>query len=124
VTGEFCVPSNPYISILRLHAEVNLFKIQTYRNISGDERELDPYSTDIDIANGLPTIGLNGQIQLSRSLALNPKSYRYQALIERAKQLVSQAQQIEAAFLFALEKRDAEYYNLIKARQDVRLSVP
>src|SRR6185436_16527573 len=49
--------------------------------------------------------------------------YRYPVLIERAKQLVSIAQQIEAAFLAALEKLDAEAYNLLKARQDLQVSL-
>ena len=43
-------------------------------------------------------------------------------LIERAKNLVSIAQQVEQAFLAALEKRDAEVYNLLKAGHDLQLA--
>ena len=53
---------------------------------------------------------------------LRPTPYRYAVLMERAKQLVTIAQQIEAAFLSALERRDAEAYSLLKARQDQQLS--
>ncbi len=47
-----------------------------------------------------------------------PTQYRFAAILERAKQLVSLAQQMEAAFLSALEKYDAENFNRLKARQD------
>ena len=36
----------------------------------------------------------------------NPTHYRYAAVIERTKQLVALAQQVEVAFLSALEKFD------------------
>jgi hypothetical protein len=36
-------------------------------------------------------------------------------LVERAKQLVNIAQEIENAFLSTLEKRDPEYYQLLRA---------
>src|SRR6185436_15459427 len=39
------------------------------------------------------------------------------------RQLVATAQQIEASFLAALEKRDAEAYNLLKARQDLEIGL-
>ena len=37
-----------------------------------------------------------------------PTPYRFSTLIARSKELVSIAQQMEAAFLAAIEKRDAE----------------
>ena len=72
--------------------------------------------------SGLPTIGAGGQVILPGTITLRPTPYRYAVLIERAKQLISLAQQIEAAFLSTLEKRDAEFYNVLKARQEARLS--
>ncbi|MGQ9870596.1 hypothetical protein [Leptodesmis sp.] len=42
--------------------------------------------------------------------------------MERVKQLANLAAQMEGAFLSNLEKRDAEFYNLLKARQDIRLA--
>ena len=64
----------------------------------------------------------SGQLRLSTATTLRPTPYRYVVLMERAKQLVTIAQQIEAAFLSALERRDAEAYSLLKARQDQGLS--
>ena len=43
-------------------------------------------------------------------------------LVERAKTLVGIAQQVEGAFLAALEKRDAEVYNLLKAGHDLQIA--
>jgi hypothetical protein len=118
----FWVPPNPVLQALRLHAELNLYKLRTCRNIAGDQRQLDPYTAPTDVESGLPAIGAGGQIILPGTIILRPISYRYAVLIERAKQLVSLAQRIEAAFLSTLEKRDAEFYNLIKARQEARLA--
>ncbi len=120
--STFCAPRNPILRALRLHDELNLHKLRTCRNIAGMRRELEPYTAPTDSGTGMPSIGGGGQLVLPGAVTIQPTQYRYAGLIERAKQLVSLAQQIEAAYLSALEKRDTEYYNLLKARQDVRLS--
>src|SRR4029450_10981294 len=51
-----------------------------------------------------------------------PTPYRYAVLIARAREVIQHAIQMEAALLAALEKRDAESYNLLKAIQDVELA--
>lgn len=110
-------PPNPVVQSLRVHAELNLHKLRSGRNIAGLERQIE---VDIPV-NGLPVPGSDGTLTLPRPATLRPTPYRYAALIERAKQLVSIAQQVEAAFLAALEKRDAEAYNVLRARQDAQL---
>lgn len=119
---EFCIPANPIIKALRLRAELNLYKLRNCRNIAGMERELDPYAAPTDTTSGLPMIGAGGQLVLPGLIKFAPTSYRYPVLIERAKHLVGLAQQIEAAFLSALEKGDAERYSVLKARQDMSLT--
>lgn len=118
----FCVPANPVLNALKLRAELNLFKLRTCRNIAGMQRQLEPYAAPTDTVSGLPMIGAGGQLVLPGTTVLRPTPYRYKVLIERAKQLVSIAQQMEASMLSALEKRDAEAYQLLKARQDVRMA--
>lgn len=117
---NFCIPTNPIIEALQLLAELNLYKIRTCRNIAGVERELDLYAAPTDTVSGLPVIGAGGQLSLPGAVTFMPTPHRYAVIIDRAKQLVSLAQQVEAAFLSAIEKRDAEFYNLMKARQDIR----
>lgn len=122
VSHAFCVPQNPILRMLRLRANLNLYKIRTCRNISGLKRELDVYAAPTDTQTGLPSIGAGGQLVLPGAMRIRPTPYRYQTLIERAKQLVQLAMQIEQAFLSALEKTDAEAYALLKAKQDLNLS--
>jgi hypothetical protein len=98
---------NPVVASLRFHAQVNLAKLRTGRNIAGLQRQLEP-------------VAESGLAPATR--VFHPTPYRYSALIDRAKHLVTIAQQAEAAYLSALEKRDHEAYNLLKATQDLRLA--
>lgn len=120
--SEFCFPPNPVVKSLRLRAELNLYKLRTNRNIAGLERQLEPYAAATDTVSGMPLIGASGQLTLSGTITLKPTPYRYTILIDRAKQLVQLAAQIESAMLSAIEKQDAEYYNVLKARQDIRVT--
>ncbi|MBD2337369.1 hypothetical protein H6G64_10245 [Calothrix sp. FACHB-156] len=119
---QFCIPPNPILKTLRMRGEVNLNKLRSCRNIAGIKRELELYAAATDTTTGLPTIGAGGQLLLPGLVRLQPTLYRYQVLIERAKQLVQLAVQIEAAFLAALIKRDDEAYTLLKARQELNLT--
>ena len=119
---QFCIPPNPVLKALRLHAELNLYKLRTCRNIAGLKRQLDPYAAPTDTTSGLPAIGAGGQLVLPGIATLHPSLYRYPVLIERAKQLVQLAAQIEAAMLSALERRDAEAHTLLQARQQLSLA--
>ncbi|MCG8458716.1 MAG: hypothetical protein MI919_20745 [Holophagales bacterium] len=120
---RFCVPPNPVLAGLHLRADSELFKLRSCRNIAGLERELEPYVAPVGIEGvAMPTLGSGGRLTLPGAVALRPTAFRYAVLIERAKQLVGLAGQIEAAFLSTLEKRDAEYYNLLQARQEIELS--
>ncbi|WP_375419222.1 neuraminidase-like domain-containing protein [uncultured Hymenobacter sp.] len=122
LSANFCVPTNPVPLALLLQAELNLYKIRTCRNIAGIQRELDPYAAPTDTTTGLPAIEANGRLVRTGRLVVPATQYRYAYIIERARQLVSLAQQAEASLLSALEKRDSEAYNLLKARQDISVS--
>ena len=118
----FCIPPNPLLRALRMRAELNLYKIRTCRNIAGVVRELEPYAAPTDTVSGMPTIGVGGQLAVPGANRLEPTPYRYPVLVERAKQTIAHAEQVEASLLGTLEKRDAEYYTLMRARQDVRVT--
>ena len=98
---------NPVVASLTFHAQVNLVKLRSGRNIAGLQRQLE-------------LVAHPGQ--LPRSRALRPTPFRYSTLIDRAKHLVTIAQQVESAYLTALERRDTEAYNLFKASQDLGLA--
>jgi Tc toxin complex TcA C-terminal TcB-binding domain len=119
---KFCIPPNPILRALRLHAELNLYKLRTCRNIAGLKRQLDAYAAPTDTTTGLPAIGAGGQLTLPGIATLQPSLYRYPVLIERAKQLVQLAAQIEGAMLSSLINRDAEARTLLEAGQQLSLA--
>jgi hypothetical protein len=117
----FCIPTNPVVKSLRLHAEMNLYKLRHCRNLAGLERELDPYTAPTDIGSDLPSVSDDGQIQIRGLVGLRPTAYSYSVLVERSKQLAQLAGQFEASMLSAIEKSRAEGYTVLKARQDAEL---
>jgi len=119
---DACIPPNPVLRALRLHADLNLHKIRTCRNIAGIQRELEDYAAPTDTSTGMPSIGAGGQLVLPGVGSRRPTPYRYAVLIDRAKNLVQLAQQVESNMLSALQQRDAEAYNILNARQDLQLA--
>lgn len=109
------VPPNPVPHALRMRAELNLFKLRSGRNIAGIAREAPPIVQPSLNFERLPSAS-----EMQRHF--RPTPYHYSVLIERAKNLVSISQQVEQAFLAALEKRDAETYSLLKAGHDLALA--
>jgi hypothetical protein len=95
-------PVNPVWESLRLHAQSNLDKIHNGLNIAG-------IRVNLPLASGPVTVFL-------------PSQYRYAVLVERAKNLVGIAQQVESAFLSALERRDTEEYSVFQANHDIEVA--
>ena len=120
VDYKFCMPENPIYKSLELKGNLELYKIFNCRNIAGMVRELDVYAAPTDSVTGMPVIGAGGNLILPGIGTFAPSQYRFRVLIERAKQIAAQAQQMESLFLSALEKEDAENYSLLKAKQDLQ----
>jgi hypothetical protein len=123
VPFSFCVVPNPIVGALVMKAEVELWKIHNCMNIAGMVRELDPFAASTDSTTGVPTIGPGGgTLAVPNARSVPPSAYRYRVLVDRARQLVGMAQQVEAAFLSTLEKLDAERYSQLRAEQDIATS--
>jgi len=116
---KFCTPLNPIYQTLQLKGNLELYKIFNCRNIAGMVRELNVFATETDSVSGIPIIGASGNLVLPGINNYVPSQYRFSVLIERAKQIASQAQQMESLFLAALEKEDAENYSQLRAKQDL-----
>jgi hypothetical protein len=101
-------PKNLMLSTLKLQAETNLSKLRSGRNLSGIE---------------LASTDSTNQLLESQSNLIRPTPYRYTVLIERSKQLVTIAQQVESAMLSAFEKKDVEAYSQFRANQDIDLTI-
>ncbi|MBO0793791.1 MAG: hypothetical protein J2P36_22960, partial [Ktedonobacteraceae bacterium] len=112
---------NPIPQSLLLHASLNLFKIRTDRNIAGMQRQLVVGPTSSTAV--APTQAVATAQSVAPGMPLQPTPYRYATLIDRAKQLVSLAQQMEASYLQALEKADAESYTALQARQNLDVTL-
>lgn len=113
---------NPILDALRKRIDTQLTKMQQGRNIAGMKREIEVPTLPKTMV-GLPTIGSGGQLVIPGARRRQkPTPYRFAVLMERAKQLVGLAQQIEATYLSALEKRDSENYNLKRAGFDLQLA--
>lgn len=119
---SFCIPANPVLDRLKLHVSLNLEKLRTCRNIAGLQREMGYFETSIGVDSLLPRIGASGKIILPTSSNQLPTLYRYIVLLKKAKEYVNLAQQIESAYLSALQNKEAELYSQLKSRQDLDLS--
>ncbi|MDI9340180.1 MAG: hypothetical protein QM534_06360 [Sediminibacterium sp.] len=115
----FCMPKNPVYNVLVLKGHLELYKIFNCRNIGGMVRELNAFSAATDSSTGLPVIGAGGILNTPSVGSFASSQYRFKVLLERAKQIAQQAQQMEGLFLAALEKEDAENYTRLRARQDL-----
>jgi len=91
--------ANPLLAAMQLRAETNLFLLRTGRNIA---RML-----------------ISTQATSDETVSIQPSAYRYSALMARAKELVTSAQQVEASYLASLSATDNETYTALKANQDL-----
>ena len=110
VDAELAYLPNPVIESLRQRVDVQLVKIRSSRNIAGLLRQLELL---------LPPVA--GSRPVAVVAVPRPTPYRYSVLIERTKQLVAVAQQIEASYLAALEKSDLEAEKLMREQFAVQL---
>jgi hypothetical protein len=94
-------PANPVWESLLMHAHTNLAKIHNGMNIAGVR--------DVQAPSGHTTTFL-------------PSQYRYSFLVERAKNLVGIAQQVESAFLSALQQGEEERYRQLQAQHDIQVA--
>jgi Tc toxin complex TcA C-terminal TcB-binding domain len=116
-----CVPPNPTLDALRSHVDLDLTRPRTCRNIAGMKRDLQPYSAPTNVTDSLPAVGSGGQLAVPGTVSIQPTLYRYEVLVDRARQLAQTAAEMEAAMLSALEKFDDKSYGLL-TRQDLSVA--
>jgi hypothetical protein len=116
----FVIPPNEIKEILRKRAELNLGKIRNGCNIAGMQRSLDPYVVAAENELVFPSVWETPPVM--NKIVLHPTIYRYRVLIERARQLVQMAAQIEASMLNAMERQASAAYTLLNATQGLQLA--
>jgi len=90
----------PELTTLTNRVQVQLSKLRQGRNIAGLAR----------VQGGVTGLATGTGIN-------QPTPYRFKVLMDRAKQLAAQAEQVEAGYLAALEKYDAKTLQLSDARK-------
>lgn len=88
-------PANPVWAALQSQARTSLDKIHRGLNIA------------------------SAQLSASDDQRVLPSQYRYGVLVDRAKNLVATAQQLESAYLAAAEQRDNDAYTALQASRDL-----
>jgi hypothetical protein len=118
MAGSEVAFTSPTLLALQLKVAVQLAKIRQGRNIAGLQRRTP--QLDEPLA-ALPTAGI-GVPAPPDSSARTPTPYRFRVLLDRARQLVALAQQLEAAYLGAVEKHDQAEYRRADAGYGLELA--
>jgi hypothetical protein len=122
INPVFCFPANPDLLAYWDRVEDRLFKIRNCMDITGARRQLSLFAPEIDPrllvlakASGLEL----GDVVGASTGDLPP--YRFVFMIEKAKQFASTVQGFGNALAAALEKKDAEALNSLRAVHEQNL---
>lgn len=121
VSLAFCIPLNPAIGQLDKQIDTQLLKLKHCLDFIGEPQTLRVYGCDTyDAATGLINRPASALDQLS--YATDQPRYRYNFLIEKARQYVEAAQQIGSLLLQALQNSDNEAFQQLKAEHAIALA--
>lgn len=112
----FCVPANPELRSYWNRVEDRLYKLRHCLDITGIPRQLALFAPEMDprLLVRARAAGLSIQDVLASTSGDLPP-YRFPYLIEKAKQHTSIVQSFGAALLSAIEKKDLEELNRLRA---------
>jgi hypothetical protein len=113
--------TSPVLVALNARVDNQLRKLRQGRNITGMKRQVE-VATDPSVSAGAPVVDGSGQLVVPALVPLQPTPYRFSVLMERCKQLANTAGQMEASYLSALERRDANAYDRLKAGFDLDIA--
>jgi hypothetical protein len=111
--------TSPVLTALRESVRNQLRKLRRGRNIAGMQR---PPEEPPPALPGVPAVDASGRFVPPGSTVLRPTPYRFAVLLDRSRQLVATANQIEASYLAGLEKRDVAAYDRQRAGFDLDLA--
>ena len=119
-TTYFCVPANPKIAALRDLIDDRLFKIRNSQDINGNVRTLALWEPPLDpgMLAQAAAAGISPCLLLTDMDSPMP-NYRFLYLLQKAFEICAELKSVGEAFLAAKEKRDAEAFSLLRAKQDI-----
>ncbi|OPF15853.1 hypothetical protein B1L04_25960 [Microcystis aeruginosa KW] len=115
----FCVPENEQFISYWDRVEDRLFKIRHCMNIQGVERQLDLFQPPLDVMQLVRAAASGNNILNALTHGgQDIPHYRFQYMIDRAKNITSTVIQLGASLLSALEKKDAEQIGILRSTQE------
>ncbi|MCP4399234.1 MAG: hypothetical protein GY801_18270 [bacterium] len=122
LTFYFCIPKNENLLKRWDTVEDRLFKIRHCMNIEGVVRTLPLFEPPIDPALLVraTAMGIDLESVLNGLYAPLPK-YRFGLMLQRALELCTELKSLGNALLQALEKKDAEALNILRAKHETAL---
>lgn len=117
----FCVPQNSELLAYWDRVEDRMYKIRHCMNISGVRRSLALFQPPIDpgLLVRARAMGLSlEEVYNLSAVSTNLPLYRFEYLIEKAKQFTQTVQSFGGALLSALEKKDGEELTLLRSVQE------
>ncbi len=114
----FCISANQKLSDYRKTVADRLFKIRHCMNIAGQTRQLPLFEPPIDPALLVRAraAGLDIGRALSTALPVRLPHYRFSTLHQRAMQFCGEVRTLGNSLLSALEKKDAQALQMLRAR--------
>ncbi|NEO39248.1 MAG: hypothetical protein F6J90_24090 [Moorea sp. SIOASIH] len=115
----FCAPENEQFIAYWERVEDRLYKIRHSMSIEGIKRQLALFQAPIDPAQLVRAVA-GGRTPLSVVSQLTPAvpNYRFDYMLERAKNITSTLIQLGSSLLSALEKKDAEELALLRSSHE------
>lgn len=121
VNAYFCIPDNAQLLQLWKLVADRLYKLRHGLSLSGQPIDIPLYAPAIDPAALVAAAAAGVNLSVATTTPGVP-AYRYTYLIQQAKALASETQQLGSALLAALEKQDAEQLAEMQAGYQVTLT--
>ncbi|NEO79936.1 neuraminidase-like domain-containing protein [Moorena sp. SIO4G3] len=119
INAYFCVSENEQFTAYWDRVQDRLYKIRHCENIEGVVRQLALFEPPIDPNQLVRAVaGGNTPMSVVSGLTAEVPNYRFDYMLERAKNITSTLIQLGSSLLSALEKKDAEQIALLRATQE------
>ncbi|GLV55921.1 hypothetical protein KDH_27650 [Dictyobacter sp. S3.2.2.5] len=118
IDAYFCVGENNQFTAYWDRVDDRLYKIRHCQNIAGTFRQLALFEPPLNPADLVRAAASNIPLSAVAGLSAQVPHYRFDALLERAKNITSTLIQLGSTLLSVLEKKDVEQLSLLRATQE------
>ena len=119
INAYFCVPENDELVAYWDTVEDRLFKVRHCMNLQGVVRPLALFEPPLDVRSVIRAAAAgSGGLNLQQNATQSIPFYRFETMIERAKELAHTVSGLGGALLSALQSSDAEQLNLLHTTQE------